>query len=78
MQRSLFFWEETPHQASLTALGDRGQPGPAPEKPGGDLVCWWPEAGCGSVVDAPQHALPASPQLTGAAAALNQRELIPH
>lgn len=39
---------------------------------------WWPKAGCGSVVDAPQHALPASQQLASAAAALNQRELIPH
>lgn len=78
MQLSLFFWEETSHQASLTAPGDRGQPGPAPKKPEGDPMCWWPEAGCGSVVDAPQHTLSASPQLANAAAALNQRELIPH
>lgn len=38
----------------------------------------WPEAGCGSVVNVPQHALPAPSQLASAAAALNQRELIPH
>lgn len=38
----------------------------------------WPEAGCGSVVNVPHNALPAPSQFASAAAALNQRELIPH
>lgn len=78
MQLSPSLWEEILHRASLPGLADREQPGPVPKS----LVESQPVGGWrllhGSTVDAAQHALHAAPQPASAAAAFNQRELIPH
>lgn len=79
MWRSPFLWEQISLWGISHCSSGQGPAWSCPKKPGGEPE---PVGGRrllhGSVVDAAQHALHAAPQPAGAAAALNQRELIPH